>query len=161
MLLSVGFGDLWGRNNANSSFNHHRTMSTWRKDECAHLPHVSRILKLEVLGKRCGEFSSEKSFFSLCKSTLNWFRFEAAPLWGARAYFKTFVCSAQWTVFQSVGHFFWCHRPGNHPGGVYFCSTWSQSRLRASNKKTFFVMKIRRGRTPTWESDSCNENAFT
>ena len=52
--------------------------------------------------------------------------------------FNFIVWSSQYDFFRSVGHFFWCHQPKNHPGGVYFCSTWPPSHRPAPAKKVRF-----------------------
>ena len=37
--------------------------------------------------------------------------------------FKSIVWRAQLVVFQSVGHFFWCHRPEKHNGAINFAAS--------------------------------------
>ena len=40
--------------------------------------------------------------------------------WIARPDFNFIVWSAQWTVFRSVGHFFWCHQREKHACAIIF-----------------------------------------
>ena len=56
--------------------------------------------------------------------------------------FKRIVRSAQLTVFRSLGHFFWCHRPGKHAGTIIFAPSLRIRRLRKKHGGVFFCYRL-------------------